>query len=92
MDLTYIGKITFKRFCFIGRYGDFHVDNENDNSSIGERTTNNYEQYPVCNGYVIISELTDVLKSGNLESPLGYINVDWFLVQVIELEKNGFRF
>ena len=29
---------------------------------------------PVCNGYYIISESNDVLKSGYYESPLGYGN------------------
>ena len=38
------------------------------------------------NGYHIESELNDFLQSGYYESPLGYINVDWFVNEVIELE------
>ena len=45
-------------------YPDFEADNENDNSSIGNKTTNIYKQNPVLNGYHIEYELEDVLKSG----------------------------
>ena len=38
------------------------------------------------NGYHIISELEDVLKSGYYTSPLGYNNVDWFVDEVLKLE------
>ena len=31
-------------------YADFEVDNEKDNSSIGNKTTNIYKQNPVLNG------------------------------------------
>ena len=31
-------------------YADFEADNEIDNSSIGNKTTNNYKQSPVPNG------------------------------------------
>ena len=31
--------------------------------------------------------MEDVLKSGYYESPLGYNNVDWFVIEVIKLEK-----
>ena len=34
-----------------------------------------------------MSELEDVLESGYYESPLGSNNVDWFVNQVIKLEK-----
>ena len=67
-------------------YADFEADNEKDNSKIGNKTTNIYKQNPVLNGYPIISELEDVLKSGYYESPLGYDNVDWFVKEVIKLE------
>ena len=40
----------------------------------------------MLNGYHIISEVEDVLKSGYYESPLGYDNVDWFVNEVIKLE------
>ena len=66
---------------------DFEADNEEDNSKIGNKTTNIYKQKPTLNGYYIISELEDVLKSGYFESPLGYDNVDWFVKEVIKLEK-----
>ena len=43
---------------------DFEADNEKDDYKIGNKTTNIYKQKPVLNGYNIISELNDVLKSG----------------------------
>ena len=74
-------------------YADFEADNEIDNSSIGNETTNISEKNPVLNGYHIVSELEDVLKSGHHKSPLGYNNVDWFLNEVIHLEnKMAFYF
>ena len=72
---------------------DFEANNEKDGSKIGNKTTNIYKQKPVLNGYYIISELEDVLKSGYYESPLGYDNVDWFVKEVIKLEnKMAFYF
>ena len=72
---------------------DFETDNEKDDSKIGNKTTNIYQQKPVLNGYYIISELNDVLESGHYESPLGYDNVDWFVEEVIKLEnKMAFYF
>ena len=65
---------------------DFEADNGIDNSSIGGNKINIYKQNPILNGYYIISELENVLKSGYHKSPLGYNNVDWFLNQVIKLE------
>ena len=45
------------------------------------------------NGYHIISELEDVLKSDYYKSPLGYNNVDWFVDEVIKLgNKMAFYF
>ena len=74
-------------------YADFEADNEKDNSSIGNKTTNIYKQNPVLNGYHIVSELEDVLKSSYYKSPLGYNNVDWFVDEVIKLEnKMAFYF
>ena len=74
-------------------YADFEADNEKDNSSIGNKTTNLYKQNPVLNGYHIVSELDDVLKSGYHKSPLGYNNVDWFVDEIIKLEnKMAFYF
>ena len=63
-------------------YADFEADNEKDNSVIGNKTKNIYKQNPVLNGYHIVSELNDVLKSDYYKSPLGYNNVDWFVDEV----------
>ena len=74
-------------------YADFEADNEKDNTSIGNKTTNIYKQNPVLNGYHIVSELEDVLKSDYYKSPLGYNNVNWFIDEVIKLEnKMAFYF
>ena len=74
-------------------YADFEADNEKDNTCIGNKTTNIYKQNPVLNGYRIVSELEDVLKSDYYQSPLGYDNVDWFVDEVIRLEnKMAFYF
>ena len=74
-------------------YADFEADNEEDNTCIGNKTTNIFKQNPVLNGYYIISELEDVLKSDYYQSPLGYDNVDWFVDEVIILEnKMAFYF
>ena len=74
-------------------YADFEADNEKDNCITGNKTTNIYKQNPVLNGYHIVSELEDVLKSGYHKSPLGYNNVDWFVNKVIKLEnKMAFYF
>ena len=67
-------------------YADIEADNEKDNSIIGDKTTNIYKQNPVLNGYHIVSELEDVLKSDYFKSPLGYDNVDWFVDEVKKLE------
>ena len=67
-------------------YADFEADNEKDNSVMGNKTTNIYKQNPVLNGYRIVSELEDILKSGYHKCPLGYDNVDWFVDEVIKLE------
>ena len=76
-----------KNPLYFRRYTDSEADNEKDDSKIGNKTTNIYKQKPVLNGYNIISELNDVLESGYYESPLGYDNVDWFVQEVIKLEK-----
>ena len=68
-------------------FADFEADKEKDNSIIGNKTTNIYNQNPVLNGYHIVSELEDILQSGYHKSPLGYNNVDWFVNEVIKLEK-----
>ena len=74
-------------------YADFEADNEKDDSVVGNKTVNIYKQNPVLNGYHIISELENVLKSDYYKSPLGYNNVDWFVDEVIKLEnKMAFYF
>ena len=74
-------------------YADFEADNEKDDTIVGNKTTNIYKQNPVLNGYHIVSELEDVLKSDYYKSPLGYDNVDWFVDEVIKLEnKMAFYF
>ena len=65
-------------------YADFECDNEIDSSNIGNKTTNIYKQNGVCNGFYIVSELNDVLKSGYYHSPLDYNNVDWFVNEIIK--------
>ena len=65
---------------------DFEADNEKDNSIVGNKTIKIYKQNPVLNGYHIVSELEDVLKSDYYKSPLGYDNVDWFVDEIIKLE------
>ena len=68
-------------------YADFEADNEKDDSVVGNKTTKIYKQNPVLNGYHIVSELEDILKSDYYKSPLGYDNVDWFVDEIIKLEK-----
>ena len=60
-------------------YAEFESDKEIHNISKGNKTSFIYKQNPVLNGYHIISELENVLKSGYYESPLGYNIVDWFV-------------
>ena len=82
-----------KNLLYFRIYADFDADNEKDNSSIGNKTTNIQKQNPVINGYRIVSELEDALKSGYHKSPLGYKNVDWFVGEVVRLEnKMAFYF
>ena len=93
MNHIFIGKILSKNPLYFRIYADFEADNEKDNSIIGIKTTDIYKQNPVLNGYHIVSELEDVLKSDYYKSPLGYNNVDWFVDEVIKLEnKMAFYF
>ena len=66
---------------------DFEAVNEKENSSIGNKTTNFHKQNPVLNGYEIVCELEGVLKSGYYKSQFGFDNVDWFVDEVIKIEK-----
>ena len=49
---------------YFGIYADLEIDNAIDNSSIGNNTTNIFEQNPVLNGYHIEFGIENVLKSG----------------------------
>ena len=51
-----------KNPLFFRIYLDFEDDNEKDKSSIGNKTTNNYKQNPVLNGYCILCGLEGVLS------------------------------
>ena len=53
-----------KNTLYFRIYADYEADKEIVDSSIGKKTTNNFKQNPVLNGYGIISELADALKSG----------------------------
>ena len=79
-------KYFHKNSLYFRIYADFEANNEKDNSVIGNKTTNIYKQNPVLNGYHIVSELENVLKSEYYKSPLGYNNVDWFVDEVINRE------
>ena len=79
-------KFFHKNPLYFRIYADFEAENEKDNSVIGNKTTNIYKQNPVLNGYHIVSELEDVLKSDYYKSLLGYNNVDWFVNEVLKLE------
>ena len=94
MNLTFIGKKHFhKNPIYFRICADFEADNEKDNSGKGNKTTNIYKQNPVLNGYHLVSELEDVLKSIYYKSPLGYDDVDWFVDEVKKIRKqNGFLF
>ena len=93
MNHIFIGKHFHKNPLYFRIIADFEADNEKDNTKIVNKTTNIYKQNPVLNGYYIISELEDVLKSDYYESPLGHNNVDWFVEEIIKLEnKMAFYF
>ena len=66
MNLTFLGKKKHfqKDLLFFRIYAHFGDDNEIDKSSTGNKTTNIYKQNPVCNGYFIVSEMEDDVKSG----------------------------
>ena len=84
----FIGKNIFTRIHFIlGLLPFFEADIEfEDSEDDCYKTTNIYKQNLVCNGYYTVSELYDVLQSGNYESPLDYNNFDWFAKEIGELE------
>ena len=75
-----------KRLFYFRIYADFEVDYEKDNSRVGDKITNIYKQTPVCNGYRIVLEVEEVLKSGYYKSPLRHEKCDWFVDEIVELE------
>ena len=60
----------YKHPSYFRVYVDFEADNEKVNFITGNKTTNIYEQNPVCNGYGIVSELENVPKIGYYKSTL----------------------
>ena len=87
MNLILNGKKHFhKNPLYFRIIADFESDNEIDCSNVGNKTTNIYKQNPILNGYRIVSEVDDVLKSNYYKSPLRYDNVDWFVDEVTKLE------
>ena len=87
MNLIYIGKKNFhKNPLYFWIITEFEADNEIDKSSVGKKTTKNYRQNPVCNGFYIVSALNDVLKSGYYSSILDYDIEDWFVNEIIKIE------
>ena len=80
-------KLLQRNPIFFKIYADFEADKEKDNSGVGIKTTNIFKENPVLNGYRLVSELEDVLKSGYHKSPLGYNNVDWFVVEILKIRK-----
>ena len=51
-------------------YAIFEADNDFGNCNRVFKTTNVYEENPVCNGYYVVTDLSDVLECGNHESLL----------------------
>ena len=68
-------------------FADFDSGNEVDNSNIGDKTTNIYEQNLILTGLCENSDLEAMLKSGYYESTFGPKNVDWYVNEVTKLEK-----
>ena len=83
--------ICWKKFfhrnpSFFRIHANFEADDEIHSSNIGDKTINIYKQNPVPNVYRILSELDDILQNGYHKSRLEYINVDWFVDEVIKIE------
>ena len=60
----YWTKYIHKSPLYFRNYADFEAGIQFDKSCKGDKTTNIYKKNPVSNGYYIVSELDDVLKSG----------------------------
>ena len=57
------------------------IENE-DSKGVCNKSTNIYKQNPTLNGFIMVSELEDVLQSGHYKYLLGYDNVDWFVIKI----------
>ena len=58
------------------------TSNEDRSSSrLANKSVIVYKLNPTCNGYYIVSELYEVLKSGYYESPFREKNVDWLVME-----------
>ena len=91
----YILEKSFSKNLFYSRImADFEADNEiEDSEVVGNKTSINYKQNPMLNGYYILSELENVFGSAYCESLLGYDNNDWYKNEVKKLEnKMSFYF
>ena len=53
---------------------------------IGNKTTDIYEQNAACNGFYIVSEISDTSQSAYYESNQEYDNTDWFVEEILKLE------
>ena len=72
----------------IRTYASFEVDNKIDNFRVGKKANVFYEQNLVCYGFCTVSEWNDALRSSFIQSLLGYDRVDWFVDEVIKLDKH----
>ena len=87
MNLIHNGKEHFHEIPLNFRiYADLEADTIIDSSNIGNKANKVYKQKPVCNVYCIVSELSDVLRSGFYESNRDYDILEWFADEVIRLE------
>ena len=68
-NLTQIGKNIFIRIRFFKIHADFEAHNDIDNSSVGDKTINNYKLNPVLNGFHIIS-VVEVGAEGGVDDPM----------------------
>ena len=82
----YWNKHFHKNSIYFRIVADSEAENEIAYSSIRNKTTSINKQSPALTGYVIVSELKDVLKRGYNQSPLGYDDIEWFVDEVIKLE------
>ena len=89
----YIGKkYSHKNPLYFRIYKDFVANNEIDTYNICNKTTTIFfSKIVFVMVFYIVSIFNDVLQSGCYESKLGCSNLDWFIDEVIKLEKkNGF--